>query len=77
MQRYVAGEAIGDESGMSGRERARTDHEVGVGEDERPQPEQIGRNQRQGPAALHFQLQNNATAMIWARARTENARVIG
>ena len=43
VQRHMAGEAIGSEIGMGGSERTRTDHEVGVVEDERAQPKQIGR----------------------------------
>jgi len=73
----MAGKAVGREFGVTTNERSGTHHKMRVDEGERHQRQQVGRDDGQDPATLHFQPQNRNTATICASASTANANVIG
>ena len=73
----VAVEALCCKFGVATYERAGTEHEMRVDEDQRDQGHQIGRYDGQEPAPFHFQPQNRNTATMCVAASTANASVIG
>ncbi len=76
-QRRMAGKAIRSQRTVLGNQGAGTDHQVREHKHECGNRHQICSDDRQNPAALHFQPQKRNMLTMCARARTANASVIG
>ena len=73
----MAGETVRFETGVCGDKRSGCDHEVRVKKSQHRKPDEVGRDDEENPASLHFHPQNRKMLAIWPTARTAKARAIG
>ena len=73
----MAGETIRFEGGVRGEKRTRRDHEVRIKENQRGEPDEVGRDDEENQASLHLHPQNRKVVTIWPPAKTAKASVIG
>lgn len=73
----MAGETVRFETCVRGDERSGSDHEVRVKKSQHGKPDEVGRDDEENPASLHFHPQNRKMLTIWPTARTAKARAIG